>query len=94
MKNLSRIMLHTGTDIYAVQCIRDNIHTRAEVARLTKTADPNYGVLDSIQYKCRCRALLSCGGFNYSKTNVCSTCMISFCVQLFEVPSAAGIAIP
>ena len=51
MKNLSRIMLHTGIDIYAVQCIRDNIHTRAEVARLTMTADPNYGVLDSIQYK-------------------------------------------
>ena len=53
IKNLSRIMLHTGIDIYAVPCIRDNIHTRAEVARLTKTADPNYGVLDFIQYKCR-----------------------------------------
>ena len=39
MKNLSRIMLHTGIDIYAVQCIRDNIHTRAEVARLAMTAD-------------------------------------------------------
>ena len=39
MKNLSMIMLHTGIDIYAVQC-RDNMHlTRAEVARIAMAVE-------------------------------------------------------